>query len=101
MEINHLLRKIVKVSDVYADKNKIDRNQDWYLLKLQEELGELTQQHLKLSQQGHTEGTPEEHRKLLEEEVADVFAHILLYAHNNNIDVEKVVKDKWFSWLER
>ncbi len=101
MELNDITKNIKAVSDKYAKNCGINRDKDWHLLKIQEELGELTQQHLKLSGRGRASKTPEEHRKLLEEEVADVFAHVLLYAHNNDINIEKAVKDKWFTWLEK
>ena len=41
--------KVAAVSDIYAQRNGIDRTDDWFLLKLQEELGELTAEYLKLS----------------------------------------------------
>ena len=45
-----------RVSDIYAERNGIIRDQDWYILKLQEELGELTAEHLKASGRGRLKG---------------------------------------------
>ena len=44
-----------RISDIYAGKYGIVRDDDWYLLKLQEELGELTAGHLRLSSRGRGE----------------------------------------------
>ena len=44
------------VSDLYAERCDIKRDDDWYLLKLQEELGELVQAHLRLTGRGRLKG---------------------------------------------
>ena len=49
-----------EISDIYAGKYGIDRNDDWFLLKLQEELGELAQAHLRLSGRGRGEATEQD-----------------------------------------
>ena len=46
MEIQELIRKIEAVSTKYAKQYKIKRSPSWYVLKLQEEMGELTQSYL-------------------------------------------------------
>lgn len=99
MTIEELTSKVVKVSDGYAKKCHIVRDDDWYLLKIQEELGELTQQHLKLSKRGRvSDGV--DHRKLLEDELSDVLSHVLLYADKFNIDLKEAVERKWLRWLD-
>ena len=85
-----------EISDIYAGKYGIARDDDWYLLKLQEELGELAQAHLKLSGRGR--GTlPEQARA---DEAADVLCQLLLYFRRFGIDPEAAVRRKWLSWLE-
>ena len=44
------------VSDLYAERCDIKRDDAWYLLKLQEELGELVQAHLRLTGRGRLKG---------------------------------------------
>ena len=100
MDIKEIADKVGQVSDTYAKNCDIQRDDDWYLLKLQEELGELTQQHLKVSKRARMSESVEGHKELLSEEVADVFAHVLLYAQKNNIDLEAALEKKWFSWLK-
>jgi NTP pyrophosphatase (non-canonical NTP hydrolase) len=91
---------VVQVSDIYAQRNDIARDEDWYLLKLQEELGELTAEYLKLSGRGRLKGaTPAALRMALEDEAADVLAMLLLFARNNNIDLEAAVERKWLRHL--
>ena len=33
-----------------------------------------------------------------EQELADVFCHVLLLAKSNAVDIEKAVEKKWFKW---
>ena len=42
MKIADLKADVLRISDIYAREHSIDRDRDWALLKLQEELGELT-----------------------------------------------------------
>ena len=49
MDLKALQADVLRISDLYAANHGIDRDRDWALLKLQEELGELTAEHLRLS----------------------------------------------------
>ncbi len=96
MELKKLTKDIGKVSKIYSKKFKIDRNADWYLLKLQEEVGELTRSYLKCLGQARTSGkTSQELKNSFNEELADVFCHVLLLAQFHDIDLEKEVQNKW------
>jgi NTP pyrophosphatase (non-canonical NTP hydrolase) len=85
-----------QISDIYAGKYGIDRNDDWFLLKLQEELGELSQAHLRLSSRGRGEATEQDRA----DEAADVLCMLLLYCRRFGIDPDAAVRRKWLSWLE-
>ena len=85
-----------RISDVYAAKFGIDRDDDWFLLKLQEELGELSQAHLRLSARGRGEATEQQRA----DEAADVLCMLLLYCRRFGIDPDEAVRRKWLSWLE-
>lgn len=85
-----------QISDIYASKHQIARDDDWYLLKLQEELGELAQAHLRLSRRGRGEAT--EHDRA--DEAADVLCQVLLYCRRFGIDPDAAVRRKWLQWLE-
>ena len=93
---------VSEVSDTYASRNDIERDADWYLLKVQEELGELTAEYLKTTGRGRLKGAgPAEVRESLEDETADVLAMLLLFAGNNGIDLEAALERKWFHYLGR
>ncbi|MET3924784.1 phosphoribosyl-ATP pyrophosphohydrolase [Devosia sp. 2618] len=93
---------VAEVSDTYALRNDIARDDDWYLLKLQEELGELSAEYLKLTGRGRLKGAaPGEIRQALEDEAADVLAMLLLFARNNDIDLDAALERKWFQYLGR
>lgn len=86
---------MLKISDIYAAEHGIDRDRDWALLKLQEELGELTAEHLRLSGRARGEADP----KALADEAADVLGMLLIYCDGAGIDLEQAMRDKWLKWL--
>ncbi|HEY8617018.1 phosphoribosyl-ATP pyrophosphohydrolase [Phenylobacterium sp.] len=85
-----------QISDIYAGKYGIARDDDWFLLKLQEELGELAQVHLRLSSRGRGEASEQQRA----DEAADVLCTLLLYCRRFGIDPDAAVRRKWLSWLE-
>lgn len=90
------MQQFEKASHTYAQENAIERDPDWFLLKLQEEMGEVTQAWNRLSGRGRSKGkTQEEMRRDLSDEVADLFGHVLLLAHRNGLDLEGSIKRKW------
>ena len=83
-------------STAYADANGITRNDDWFILKMQEELGELTQVWIKLTARGRKRGkSDDELRHDLADEAADLLGHILLFANRNDIALASAIKRKW------
>lgn len=99
MDIQALTDEVEKVSKTYTQKFGIKRDSDWYILKLQEELGELVQSYLMMTGQGRKKDkTSEELTVDFKKEVADVFSHVLLLAKHHKIDLEKEVEDKWLVW---
>ena len=99
MDIQTLTEEVEKVSQTYTKKFNIKRDNNWFVLKLQEELGELVQSYLRVEGQGRKKGKTEEELKAdFAKEVADVFCHVLLLAKFNNIDLDKEIKEKWLVW---
>ena len=102
MTLTELLDKTEQVSSLYAKNHNINRDKDWFVFKLQEELGELTQKYLMMSGRARKKGlTDEQIRKAFEEEVADVFGQLLLLTKHYSIDLEKAMNEKWFVWLNK
>lgn len=96
-----LAEAVAEVSDIYAARCDINRNQDWYALKIAEEAGELVAAHLKLTGRGRREGLSEHEMKAaLGDEAADVFAMLLLYCRTNSIDLNDALNRKWFKYLD-
>lgn len=97
-----LSERIVKVGEIYAGRHNIQRSPDWYLLKLTEELGELTAEHLSISGRARAiaDGSRGS-REALENEAADLFGQFVLYLHANDIDIEAAIERKWLRHLAR
>ena len=69
------------------------------MLKLNEEVGELTQAFLARSGQSRDKGrSPEELDDDLKAELADVLAQVLLLAERFDIDLAPEVERKWLVW---
>jgi NTP pyrophosphatase (non-canonical NTP hydrolase) len=101
MDLNTLIKKVVMVSDQYEKNCNIKRDEDWYILKLHEEIGELTQNYLSYTHRGRDRNlTQKELKKNISNEVADILGQILLFANYHDIDIEKAMEDKWFSYLK-
>jgi len=96
MTLKDLQADVLRISDIYAREHSIDRDRDWALLKLQEELGELTKEHLNLS--GRARGKPD--AEALANEAADVLGMLLIYCDHAGIDLEIAMQRKWLKWLE-
>lgn len=78
---------------------KMDR--DYVPFKITEEWGELVQSYLMHSDRGRQKGkSKEEIKKHMEEEFADVFAYLLIFAEQEGIDLEEAIKNKWFAYLD-
>jgi NTP pyrophosphatase (non-canonical NTP hydrolase) len=87
---------VLRISDIYAVEHGIDRDRDWALLKLQEELGELTAEHLRLTSRARGEPDAE----ALGDEAADVLGMLLIYCARAGIDLDEAMRRKWLRWLE-
>lgn len=94
--------RIGQVGDLYARVHNIHRSADWYLLKLTEELGELTAEHLLMGGRAKPNGDGSGGtREALENEAADLFGQFILYLRENEIDIEAAIERKWLQHLER
>ena len=96
MDLKALQADVLRISDIYAEQHGIDRDRDWALLKIQEELGELTAEHLRMS--GRARGASDAGK--LGDEAADVLGMLLVYCDRAGIDLEAAMQRKWLHWLE-
>lgn len=97
MDLSALSAQVLRISDIYATEHGIDRSGDWALLKLQEELGELTAEHLRVS--GRARGSADAQAQA--DEAADVLGMLLIYCHGAGIDLEAAMHRKWLKWLDQ
>jgi NTP pyrophosphatase (non-canonical NTP hydrolase) len=96
-----LAEKIEVVAAKYVEKYGFERDDDWYVFKLQEELGELTQKFLMMSGRARDKGlTREQIREEFADEVADTFCLTVLLAAHFDIDIVDAVSNKWFRYLD-
>ena len=96
MDLRDLSASVLRNSDIYAAEHDIDRDRDWALLKLQEELGELTAEHLRLT--GRARGAPD--NQALGDEAADVLGMLLIYCAQAGVNLDQAMQRKWLKWLE-
>ena len=101
--MNELIKKAKEVMRKYSEEfPEINVDRDYFPFKLTEELGECIQKYLMLTDRGRQKNkNKEEIRKLFEDEIADVFGFLILFADNEKIDLEKAIQNKWFSRLEK
>lgn len=99
LQINDLSDDVEAVSAFYAQHHSIQRTDDWYVLKLNEEVGELTQAYLARAGQARDKGrTSAELEQDFRSELADVLAQALLIARRFDVDLAEEVDRKWLVW---
>ncbi len=97
-DLQSLADAVDEVSARYAKRFRIRRDLDWCLLKLGEELGELTQAHLKRSGQARTTDDTSELKRRFEDEMADVLGQLLVLAKLSGTDLGGALDRKWMRW---
>ncbi|WP_152361303.1 MazG nucleotide pyrophosphohydrolase domain-containing protein [Microlunatus speluncae] len=96
MELRELSDQVEIRSESYGRHFGVERTPEWMMLKLNEEVGELTRAFLIRTGQSRDHGfNVEDADDILGEEMADVFAHVLLLARHHGVDLEAEVKKKW------
>ncbi len=94
--LKDLMTQFERASATYAADNGMERDDDWFVLKLQEEMGELIQIWNRITGRGRRKGMNQsELATALADETADVLGHVLLFAHRNGLDLSAAVERKW------
>ena len=97
-DLEALVDAIDAVSVRYAERFGIRRDVAWCLLKLTEELGELTQAHLKCTGQARVDGDAHDLKRRFEDEMADVLGQLLVLARLSGTDLGAALDRKWLRW---
>ncbi|WP_371401214.1 pyrophosphatase [Kribbella sp. NBC_00662] len=96
MDLDTLSERLEKISVRYGERLGFERDPDWFLLKLQEEVGELTQAYLQHTGRARSKGaTPGQIHETLQLEFADVLCQLLLFARQHDVDLSAAVERKW------
>ncbi|MEL7975555.1 pyrophosphatase [Isoptericola sp. F-RaC21] len=99
MELAELSDELEIISRVYERRFGVPRTDDWLVLKLHEEVGELTQAYLARSGRSRDRGAGAgEVDAAFRAELADVLAQLLLVARRFDVDLEAELERKWFRW---
>lgn len=101
--MNELTEKVQEVLKRYCEEfPEVTVDRDYYPFKLNEELGECIKAYLMYTDRGRQKGlNKEEIRHEFEDELADVFGFLLLFAANEEVDLEQVLQRKWISRIEK
>jgi len=98
VELADAQREVETISRVYARLHGIERTDDWAVLKLGEEVGELTRAYLAATGRSRHQGEPAELADALRDEVADVLGMLMIVAHRLGVDLDEAVERKWLRW---
>ncbi|TCC51243.1 pyrophosphatase [Kribbella capetownensis] len=98
MDLVELSERLEKLSGRYGEVLGFERDPDWFLLKLQEEVGELTQAYLQHTGRARSKGlSGEQIRDTFHQEFADVFCQLVLLARQHDVDLPREIERKWLA----
>lgn len=97
-DLKSLTDAVEAVSVRYAERFGIRRDVQWCMLKLTEELGELTQAYLKRTGQARIDGDASDWERRFEDEMADVLGQLLVLAKLSGTDLQAALDRKWLRW---
>lgn len=100
-DLTRLQARAAEVGRIYAESFGIDRDGAFYLGKMTEELGEVASAYLKLAGQSRgSDGDGEALRQGLEDELADLFGFLLVFADWQGVDLAQAFERKWGKYLK-
>ncbi len=95
-DLEAFIDRLKAISDRYGRVYDVDRGGDWHLLKIQEEMGELTQSYLAMTHRSRRDAGAAKHEVAME--MADVLCMLLLMARAEGIDLNAAITEKWLKW---
>jgi NTP pyrophosphatase (non-canonical NTP hydrolase) len=100
-QLQELTQKAKTIMGMYGEEfPEVQVDRDYYPFKISEEWGECMQAYLMHTDRGRQKGkSKDEIKDMFEEEIADVFGFLLLFAENEGVDLEVVLQKKWFKRL--
>lgn len=105
MELKEIQKQISETFLQYLENDKIALDDDYLMLKIGEEVGELMQSYLIYKKRCRQEKylPEEEAKKGFAKELADVIGLVFSIATIMDVDLDEAIDKKWISkeWLER
>ncbi|MCA9367230.1 phosphoribosyl-ATP pyrophosphohydrolase [Candidatus Kaiserbacteria bacterium] len=102
-QLQEMTEKAKQIMVMYQeDYPEVKMDRDYAPFKMTEEWGEALQVYLMLTDRGRQKGKSKtEIRAMLQEEIADVLGYLLVFAAQEQIDLEAAIEQKWFVHLKR
>ncbi len=102
MDLEQLIVQAQAVHRLYLANKGLEVDEEWFVMKLAEELGELTQAYLRLRHRRPASPEAREEAEIaLADECADLLCHLLLFSAKHEVDLVQAIQRKWLSYLER
>ncbi len=103
MDFAEISKLVLQNADRYAKKHGVNFDQDFSVLKLTEEVGELAQAVIVHQRRSRPEKylPEEESRKNVGDELADVLCFIIVIADQFGVDLEEAIDRKWLSQVRK
>ena len=97
MDFKKIQKDILKNSKQYSKRHKVKLDADFSLMKLSEEVGELTEAYLILKKKARAEKfvSPKIAKKNVGKELADVIGVVVVLADALKINLEDAIDKKW------
>ncbi len=102
MEFQELQEKAIKNAKRYCEMYNIELDEDFVLLKLYEEVGELAQDILIHRKKCRPEKrlSEKKSKEELAKELADILGVIIVIAYLFDIDLENAINEKWIKRMK-
>jgi len=105
MEFNQLQEEITKIFLENLERDNIEINDDYLMMKITEELGEFIQSFIVHKRKCRPEKylSPEESKKSMAKELSDVLGLVFVISKKLDIDLEEALTKKWITkeWVKR
>ena len=97
MEFKEIQKEILETAKRYEKKYNLDLDENASIIKLFEEVGEFAEAALIHRKKSRPEKhlPPEESKKKVSEELADIIGMVMINADHLGIDLEEAIKNKW------
>jgi NTP pyrophosphatase (non-canonical NTP hydrolase) len=100
-DLEELQKRAKAVNDIYVENFGLTRDPFMLLGKMTEEMGEVMGAYLQLCGRARgADGEPEQLRAAFEDEMADLFGFLLVFADTQGVDLAAAFDKKWGKYLE-